>query len=159
MQTEMTNTHKSNRQDMREESADKLHSGECHQFLFAMVAVIEILESDSIFPNRNNAMIGNGNAEDIATEIFEQYLDAIEGSLDVNFPIFGEGFHQHVLNIQSAIVGIQFALSPELGEFKTKAVTELIGKEFDGKEELVRSGIPTIARGSGHKGAAGDDEM
>ncbi len=64
-------------------------AGRVINFLFAIIAVIEILESDGIFANGNNAMIGNGNAEDIATEILDQFLFAIERGLNVDFPIFG----------------------------------------------------------------------
>ena len=100
MQAEMTNAHKAIGQNVREKVADKLHGGQGHQLLFAMIAVIEILEGDSIFANGNDAMIGNGNAEDVASKIFEQFLRAVDGSLDVDFPIFGEGLRQHILDVE-----------------------------------------------------------
>ncbi len=167
MQTEMANAHKAAGQNVGEEAADKLHRRERHQLLFAVVAVIEILEGDRVFPNRHNAMIGNGNAEDVATEILDQLLDAVERGLDIHFPIFRQGFRQHPLNIQRASLGIQFAIRPKLRERKTKAVAELIGKQFDGKEKFVRSRLPAkaphaicgVASGGGHKGAARDNEV
>jgi len=159
MQAEMTDAHKAIREDMREKAADELHRGEGHQFFFAVVTVIEILESDSIFPNSNKAMIGDGNAEDVATEILDQLVDAVERGLDIDFPIFRQGLCQHWSDIECAVVGIQFAIRPKLRERKAETIAELIGKQFDGKEELVRSGLPTIASGGGHKGAACDDEV
>ena len=159
VQTEMTNAHKTIRQDMREKAADKLHRGEGHHLLFAVVAVIEILESDSIFPNRHNAMIGDGNAEDVTTEILDQLLLVVERRLDIDFPIFGQALHQHILNIKCAVIGIEFAVCPELGDFKTETITELIGEQFDGEEELMVSGIPTISSVGGDQRPARDDEV
>ena len=147
MQTEMTDAHKAIREDMREKAADKLQRRQSHQFFFAIVTVIEIFEGDRILANRHNAMIGNGNAEDIATEILDQLRDAIERGLNVDFPVFRQRFGQQVLNIESAVIRIEFAICPELGERKTKAMAELIGKQLDGKEKLVRSRLPTIASG------------
>src|SRR6266511_2958120 len=92
VQTEMTNTDKTSGQDMRKKAADKLQCGEGHDLLFAIVTVIEILESDGIFANGNNPMIGDCNAEDVATEILDQILFVIEWRLDVDFPIFGQSF-------------------------------------------------------------------
>jgi hypothetical protein len=159
MQTKMTDAHKAIRQNMGEKAADEFHGGEGHQLLFALVTVIEILERDCIFPYRHNAVIGNGNAEDVATEILNQFFRAIKRGLNIDFPIFDQGLLQHTLNIQPAVIGIQFAICPELGDGKTKAVTELIGKQFDGKEKLARSRIPTVASGGGYKCATGDDEV
>ena len=159
MQAEMTNAHKAIGQNVREKTADKLHGGQGHQLLFAMIAVIEILEGDSIFANGNDTMIGNGNAEDVASEIFEQFLHAVDGSLDIDFPIFGEGLRQHNLDVECAILGIEFAICPKMSESEAKAVAELIGKQFDGKEESMGSGLPAKASRGEDQRAAGDDEM
>lgn len=128
MQTKMTNAHKTIWEDMGEKAADELHRGEGHQFLFAIVAIIEIFEGDGIFANGDDAMIGNGNPKNIASQIFDQLLFVIERFLDIDLPIFGQTFSEHGLNIQRAIIRVEFAIRPELSEFKTKAITELIGK-------------------------------
>lgn len=128
VQTKMTDAHKAIRQNVREETADKLECGQGHQLLFAVVAIIKILESDRIFSDRHNAVIGNGDAEDVTTEILDQLLFVIERWLDIDFPIFRQRFSQHSLNIQRAVIRIEFAIRPKLSEFKTKAVAELIGK-------------------------------
>lgn len=129
MQAKMTDADKAIGQDMREKAADKLEDMQGHEFFFAIIAVIEIFESDRIFAKGNNAMIGNGNAENVATEIFDQLLFTIERFLDIDFPIFGQGFGQHLLNIQPAVICIEFAICPKLGEFKAEAIAEHIGKE------------------------------
>ena len=159
MQAEMTDAHKTVRQNMREETADKLHCREGHQFLFAIVAVIEILEGDRIFANGNNTMIGNGNAEDVTTEILDQFLLVVERRLDIDFPIFGQALLDHILNVERVMVGVQFAVCPELGDFKTETIAELIGEQFGGKKKLMVSRIPTVASGRGDQRTARDDEM
>ncbi len=159
MQTKMTNADKTIRQNMRKKAANELHRRESHQFCFAIVAVIEILESDRIFANGDNAMIGNGNTENIASQIFNQLFFVIERRLDIDFPIFRQTFREHSLNIQPAVIGIEFAVCPELRDSKTETIAELIGKQFDGEEELMVSGIPSVTSGRGHKRAARDDEV
>ena len=128
VQAEMADTHKTIRQDMSKETADELHCGEGHQFFDAVVAVVEILEGDSIFANSHNTVIRDGDAEDVTSEILDQLFDAIERGLDIDFPIFGQGLLQHLLNIECAVVGIELAVRPKVGEFKTKAVAKLVGE-------------------------------
>ena len=128
MQAKMANADKALWQDMGEEATDELDGGQGHDFLFALVAVVEILKGDGIAGNGNKAMVGNGNAEDIPSEIFDQFLWVIQGSLDKDFPSLGQGVLQHALNIERAMVHIQFALCPKLGESKAEAIAELVGK-------------------------------
>ena len=150
MQAKMANADKAIGKDMREKTADKLRGGEGHQLLFAIVAIIEILEGDCIFSNCNNAMIGDRNAEDVTPQILDQFLFVIEWGFDIDFPIFGQGLLQHALNIERTLMGIEFAIRPELGEGKAKTVAELVGKQFDGEEEVARSRLPAIASGGGY---------
>lgn len=159
VQAKMADADKPIGENMRKETANELEDMEGHQLLFALVAVIEILEGDSILANRHNAVIGNGNAEDVATKILKQLLFVVERWLDIDFPIFGQGLRQHILNIQSAVISVQFVVYPEFGDFKAETIAEHIGKEFDGKEKLVVSRIPTVASGGGYQRAARNDEM
>lgn len=95
MQTKMTNTDKTIREDMGKKTANELEDRQGHLFLCAIITVIEIFEGKGVFINGHNTMIGNGNAEDIATEVFEEFLFVVERFLDIDFPIFGQGFGQH----------------------------------------------------------------
>ena len=124
----MTDTDEALGQDVREEATDELMGVEGHELLFAVVAVVEILEGDSVFGHAQDAVVGDGNTEDIATEILDQFLRTIEGSLNVDFPILRQGVLEHVGNVECAMVGIEFAICPELREFKTEAIAELVGK-------------------------------
>src|SRR5512147_2917812 len=118
----MTNADKTFGQDMGEKTTDKLHGREGHLFLFALVAVIEILKGDGIVGKRNNPVVRNGNAKDVTTEILHQFLDATQWGLDVDFPIFRECLLHPLLEIESTLVGIEFACCAELCEGETKAV-------------------------------------
>ena len=129
MQAKMANTDKAIGKDMGKETTNEFEDMQGHLFLCAIVTVIEILEGNRVLANGDNAMIGNGNAEDVATEVFEQLLFVVERFLDIDFPIFGQGFGEHGLHIEIAIVGVEFASRPEIGEFKTEAIAEHIGKQ------------------------------
>ena len=63
------------------------------------------------------------------------------------------------MNIEIAIVGVEFAIRPEFGKFKTETIAEHIGKQESGKEKLVVSRIPRVASGGGDKSATCNDEM
>lgn len=159
VQTKMANADKALGEDMREKAADKLHGRQGHLFLFTLVAVVEILEGDRIVREGKDTVIGDGNAKYVATEILHQFLDTTQWGLDVDFPIFGECLGHHLLDIERAIIGIQFAGCPELGDGETKAIAELIGEQFDGEEEFVGSSLPAIASGRRDQGPASDNAM
>ena len=89
VQTKMTNTDKAIWEDMGKEKANELKNMEGHELLFTIVTVIEILEDDGIFAKGDDAVIGNGNAEDVTSQIFEEFLFVVERFLDIDFPIFG----------------------------------------------------------------------
>lgn len=129
MQAKVANTDKASGQDVGEEATDKLMGVQGHDFLVAVVAIVEIGKGDGIFAHGENAMVGDGNAEDVTTEILDQFLWAIEWGLDIDFPILGQGVLEHGGNVECAIMGVEFALCPQLGELKTKAIAELVGKQ------------------------------
>ena len=89
METEVADADKAGGQDMGEEATDKLMGVEGHELLFALVAVVAVFEGDGVFADAHNAVIGDGNAEDVATEILDQFLWTIKGGLNVDFPILG----------------------------------------------------------------------
>lgn len=110
MQTKMANAHKAGGQNVREKAADKLHRRKSHEFGFACIAIVEIFKSDLIAIHRHNAMIGDGNAKDVTTEIFDEFLDAIEWGLDIDLPIFVFGFGCNLSDIEPAVVGLQLSI-------------------------------------------------
>ena len=66
---------------------------------------------------------------------------------------------EHGRNIESAVTRVEFSIRPEFGDFKAEAIAEHIGKQFDGEEELMVSGIPGIARRRGDKSSTCNDEV
>ncbi len=144
---------------MREKTTDEFHGRQSHLFLFPLIAIVEILEGDGMVGESQDTMIGDGNAKDVTTKILHQLLDATQRRLDVDFPIFGKSLGDHLLGIESTVVGIQFACCPELCDGETKAVAELMGEQFDREEELARGRLPAIARGSRDQSATGDHAM
>lgn len=147
VQTKMSNADKTVRQDMRKKAADELQWREGHDLLFAIVTVVEIFEGDGILINGENAVIGDGNAEDVAAEILHELLDTVERSLNKDFPISGHGLMGHGGHIESVITCVEKAILPEPGKSGAEVVAELIGKQLDRKEELALSGLPAIACG------------
>ena len=89
---------------MGEETADKLHCRESHSFGFAFIAIVKIFERHLIALDRDNAMIADGNAEDVATEVFDQFLHAIERGLNKYFPILRLRCRYHVCHIQLTLI-------------------------------------------------------
>ena len=90
VQAKMANADKAIREDMGKETANELKDRQGHEFFFALIAIVEILESDGIFAKGDNAVIGNGNAEDVASQIFEEFLFVVKRFLDIDFPVFGQ---------------------------------------------------------------------
>ena len=83
MQTKMADAHKAIGEDMGKEAADELKDMQGHQFFFTVIAVVEIFEGDGIFANGDNAMIWNRDAENVATQIFDQLFFVVEWFLDI----------------------------------------------------------------------------
>ena len=106
MQTKMTNADKPIGENMGKKAADELRRGEGHEFGFAFIAIVEIFESHLVAFHGDNAMIANGNTEDVATKIFEQFFDTIERSLDIDFPILSLRYSHHMRDIQLTIISI-----------------------------------------------------
>lgn len=128
MQAKMAHADKAIRQDMGEEATDELEDGQGHDFLCALVAIVAVGKGDGIFAHSEEAVIGDGNAEDVTPEILDQFLRAIKWGLDEDFPIFGEGLLDHGGNIEGTWMGIEFAICPQLGKGEAETVAELVGK-------------------------------
>ena len=89
MQTEVADAHEAMGQDVGEEAPNKLMGVKGHELLFAFVAVVAILEGHGVVADREDTVIGNGNAENVTSEVFDQFLGTIERTLDVDFPVLG----------------------------------------------------------------------
>lgn len=159
MQTKMANPDKTIGQYMGKETADELQWWKRHDLFFALVTVIEIFERDGIPVDRENAMIGNGDAEDVTAKILHELLDTVGSGLNKNLPISSQGLLNHGCDIQSAIKGVEAAIFGELGKGGAELVAELIGKQLYREKKFSGSRLPAIARWGGNECAAGDNEV
>ena len=70
-QTVMSDLHKPFRQYMKQETPDKLHSGQRHDFFFSAIGVIPPFECDLSVPDIQDPVVGNGDPVSISPEIMD----------------------------------------------------------------------------------------
>jgi hypothetical protein len=78
------------RQNVDQESAQELIGGDRHDFLFAAVRIVFPAKRDSIIVERNQSMVGDGDAVRIASEIVQNMLGTAEGWLGIDDPVLLE---------------------------------------------------------------------
>jgi hypothetical protein len=71
---------------VNEKTSQKLIGGDRHDFLLAAVGIVFIEKRDLIILKRNQAMVGDGDAVRIASEIVQNMLGTAEGWLGVDDP-------------------------------------------------------------------------
>jgi len=134
MEAEMADAHKTAGQDMGQEAADKLHGREGHLFelvlALCLVTVVIILEGNLPVFYIQDAVVADGDPENVATEIFDQLLWSIERGLDEDFPILLLCACQHPGHIQLATLGIQVSVLPQLVYACAKRAAKVLGKFF-----------------------------
>ena len=82
----MPNFHKSPRQDMQEESAQKLRSGKSHQFRLVVMVAIFPFKRNMTVANAFNAMVRYGDPVSIAPEVFNDRVCVFKGLFAKNDP-------------------------------------------------------------------------
>ena len=85
---EVANAWKPFRQDVLQEAVQEFLAGQRHGALLVVVCVIFPSEDHLRFVNRENAVVGNGHAVRIASQIMQYVLGSAERWLGVNDPIF-----------------------------------------------------------------------
>jgi hypothetical protein len=70
--------------------SQKLIGGDRHDFLLAAVGIVFPEKRDLIILKRNQAMVGDGDAVGIASEIVQNMLGTAEGWLGVDDPVLVE---------------------------------------------------------------------
>jgi hypothetical protein len=78
------------RQNVDQESAQKLICGHCHDLLLAAVRIVFPEKRDSIILERNQSMVGDGDAVRIASEIVQNMLGTAEGWLGIDDPVLAK---------------------------------------------------------------------
>ena len=75
---------------MQEEAAQELIQGYGHQFLLIVVRRVPPAKGDLAVGQRDQSMVGDGDAMGVAAEIVEHILGAAEGRLGVDHPVFAK---------------------------------------------------------------------
>ena len=78
------------RQNVDQESAQKLICGDCHDLLLAAVRMVFPEKQDPIILERNQSMVGDGDAVRIASEIVQNMLGTAEGRLGIDDPVLAK---------------------------------------------------------------------
>ena len=78
------------RQNVGQESAQKLICGDCHDLLLAAVRIVFPEKHDPIILERNQSMVGDGDAVRIASEIVQNMVGTAEGWLGIDDPVLVE---------------------------------------------------------------------
>jgi len=86
MEAVMADTDEAFREDVLEEAMDEFFGREGHGFGLAAIAIILVGERDLGVIESKDAIVTDGDTEDIAAEIIQEFIDAAQGALDVDFP-------------------------------------------------------------------------
>src|ERR1700686_3618690 len=75
---------------MQEEAAQELIQGYGYQFLLIVVSRVPPAKGDLAVGQRDQSMVGDGDAMGVTAEIVEHILGAAEGWLGVDHPVFAK---------------------------------------------------------------------
>ena len=78
------------RENVDQESSQKLICGNLHNLLLAALCVVFPAKRDSIILESNQSMVGDGDPMCIASQIVQNMFRTSEGWLDVDHPVFAE---------------------------------------------------------------------
>ena len=84
---EVTDADEAFGQHVQKEAAQELGGAKSHLALLATVGVILPAEGDALLFEGQQAMIGNGHAMGVATEIAQHLHGTAEGGLGINHPV------------------------------------------------------------------------
>ncbi len=128
-------------EQVKEEATQKLIAREGHQFLLIVVSGVTPAEGDLAVGQRDQAMVGDGDAVSVATEILQYVLGSAEGWFGVDDPIFAEEGTQPGSEELGMGERREFSGQAQLAAFKggvqarDELATEHAPQYGDGKEE------------------------
>ena len=86
-ESEVSDANQAAGQDMKQEAAQELMSGNGHDLLLAAVSIVPPAEGDAIVFGGNEPMVGNGDAMGVAGQVVENLFGTAEGWLGVDDPV------------------------------------------------------------------------
>ena len=155
-------------QDVEEEAPKELDGSEGECFFDGTVAVIFPAEADATVLDLQQAVVGDGNAMGVASEIVDDLSGAAEGLLGVDNPAAVGGGAQPAAESFRVGEGGEIAKEAELTVLEgleqsvTKEMAEAGAEDFDGEEEgfaLFRAGTGDPALAIEGESAARDNTM
>ena len=70
-QTVMSDLHKPFRQDMKQETPDEFHGGQCHDLFFSAIGIIPPFKCDLAISDIQDPVVGNSHAVSIPPKIMD----------------------------------------------------------------------------------------
>jgi hypothetical protein len=89
-ESEVSDANQAARQNVEQEAAQELMSGNSHDLLLAAVGIVSPAEGDAIILEGHEAMVGDGNAMSVTGQVVENMFGATEGWLGVDDPVVSE---------------------------------------------------------------------
>ena len=86
-ESEVADAHQSAGQNVKQETAQELMSGNSHDLLLAAVSIVPPAEGDAIVLEGHEAMVGDGDAMGVAGQVVEHMFGAAKGWLGVDHPV------------------------------------------------------------------------
>jgi hypothetical protein len=74
-------------QNVKQEAAQELMSGNCHDLFLAAVGIISPAERDAIVLEGHEPMVGDGDAMCVASQVVEDMFGAAERRLGIDYPV------------------------------------------------------------------------
>lgn len=135
--------------DVQEEPSDELGRLESHGALCAGTVIL-VAEGDLCVLERDQSLVGYGDAVSVAGQVLEYQLGSAERSLRVDDPFFRESFDktrplQRSPKVSKASVELEFAIPARLFEIVHKRVTKALAEDFDVDEEVWPRSDPAAA--------------
>ena len=142
-EAEVADAHETFGKHVQQEAAQEFIERKSHQLLFVVVSRIAPAKSDLPFSKRNQAMIGDGYAMGVATQILEHILWATERWFRVDHPVLSEQWPQpsgeglELGETGQVSMEVELAFLKGLPESSNKLAAENATEHVNGKKEAI----------------------
>ena len=121
-EAELADAYQASRQHVEQEAAQELDRVECHELSTGVVRVIFPLKTDLAVFERADAVIGDGHAVGVASQILEHAVRSAKGRFDVDHPIDGGGLITQ--SLEGGGIGESFQFAAEMQSALSKRAAE-----------------------------------
>jgi len=137
----VADAHQAFGQNVQQISAQELFGGNSHNLVPAAVGIVSPEEGDATVFKSHQAMVGDGDAMSVASQIVENLFGTAEERLGIDDPVLVTELPEEVAEglRQRELLKRAMELEPVVLEQLTKLVAECIAEDFteclDGQEE------------------------